>query len=104
MSSNVIDLLNNNIATLIYAGDTDYICKYLGNKAWTDELKWKHHEEYKHSEPYDWKKQGMAKSYKGLTFLQVYDAYILHDASTSIHPSMPYFQGNYKYNQYRQRR
>jgi cathepsin A (carboxypeptidase C) len=74
MSSNVIDLLDNDIATLIYAGDTDFICNYLGNKAWTDELKWKHHKEYKHSEPYDWKKQGMAKSYKGLTFLQVYDA------------------------------
>jgi len=74
MSSNVKELLNNDVPTLIYTGDTDYICNYLGNKAWTDELKWKHNTEYKHSKAYDWKKQGLAKSYKGLTFLQVYNA------------------------------
>jgi len=74
MSSNVKELLDNDVATLIYAGDTDYICNYLGNKAWTDELKWKHSTEYKKSKPYDWKKQGLATSYKSLTYLQVYDA------------------------------
>ena len=74
MSSNVEELLDNDVATLIYAGDTDYICNYLGNKAWTDELKWKHSTEYKKSKPYDWEKKGLATSYKSLTYLQVYDA------------------------------
>lgn len=81
MSYNVRELLNDDVATLIYAGDTDYMCNYLGNKAWTDGLKWKHSTEFKHSKPYDWKKQGLAKSYKGFTFLQVYDAghMVAHD-------------------------
>jgi len=74
VSSYVTELIDNDIATLIYAGDTDFICNYLGNKAWTVDLKWKHQKEYKNSKAYDWKKQGLAKSYKGLTFLQVYDA------------------------------
>jgi len=74
VSSYVSELVDNNIAALIYAGDTDYICNYIGNKAWTVDLKWKHQEQFKASKAYEWKKQGLAKSYKGLTFLQVYDA------------------------------
>jgi len=34
----VADLLNDGIHTLIYAGDVDFICNYLGNKAWTLKL------------------------------------------------------------------
>merc|ERR1711862_225529 len=71
VSSYVSELVDNDIAALIYAGDTDYICHYIGNKAWTVDLKWKHQEQFKASKAYDWKKQGLAKSYKGLTFLQV---------------------------------
>ncbi|PHH63583.1 hypothetical protein CDD81_5675 [Ophiocordyceps australis] len=31
---------------LIYAGDADFICNWLGNRAWTDKLEWKGQEEY----------------------------------------------------------
>jgi cathepsin A (carboxypeptidase C) len=28
------------IPVLIYAGDADYICNWLGNQAWTEKLEW----------------------------------------------------------------
>ena len=34
------------IPVLIYAGDADYICNWLGNKAWTDALEWHGKGEY----------------------------------------------------------
>ena len=34
----VADFLNDGIPTLIYAGDYEFICNYLGNRAWT--LNW----------------------------------------------------------------
>ena len=33
-------LLEAGIDVLIYAGDVDYICNWLGNKAWTKILPW----------------------------------------------------------------
>lgn len=36
----VIPLLENNIPVLIYAGDVDFICNWLGNKAWALDLEW----------------------------------------------------------------
>jgi cathepsin A (carboxypeptidase C) len=34
------DLLASNIKVLIYAGDCDFICNWLGNKAWTLAMSW----------------------------------------------------------------
>lgn len=36
----VITLLEKEVPVLIYAGDKDFICNWLGNKAWTDKLEW----------------------------------------------------------------
>lgn len=36
----VPDLLNSGIRVLIYAGDCDFICNWLGNRAWTLALPW----------------------------------------------------------------
>ena len=71
----VADLLNNDIPTLIYAGDVDFICNYLGNKAWVTELDWKNGAEFKAAEDHDWNNgAGLAKTAGKLSFLQVYDA------------------------------
>ena len=40
-SPKVALLLNADIPVLIYAGDVDFICNYLGNKAWSYNLEWK---------------------------------------------------------------
>lgn len=70
----VADLLNAGIPALIYAGDVDFICNYLGNKAWTYELEWKGKDAFQAADEHDWKGNGLARSAEGLTFLQVYDA------------------------------
>lgn len=39
-TSSVLPLLNAGLRVLIYAGDLDFICNWLGNQAWTLELPW----------------------------------------------------------------
>jgi cathepsin A (carboxypeptidase C) len=33
-------LLESGVRVLVYAGEMDYICNYIGNKAWTLALSW----------------------------------------------------------------
>lgn len=73
-SGYVADLLNDDIPALIYAGDVDYICNYLGNHAWTLALQWKGTKEFTAATEHDWKGRGWARTAQGFTFLQVYDA------------------------------
>ncbi|GMF92332.1 unnamed protein product [[Candida] boidinii] len=46
----VIDILEKDIPVLIYAGDKDFICNWLGNQAWTNELPWSGSEGFKEAE------------------------------------------------------
>jgi len=73
-SGYVADLLDAEIPALIYAGDVDFICNYLGNRAWTLGLDWKGHDDFKKAEEHSWKGKGLARTAQGFTFLQVYDA------------------------------
>jgi cathepsin A (carboxypeptidase C) len=73
-SGYVADLLNAGFPALIYAGDVDFICNYLGNKAWTLGLDWKHMDEFNESKEHEWTDAGLARTSNGFTFLQVYDA------------------------------
>jgi len=69
------DMLNGGIPVLIYAGDVDFICNYLGNRAWTLGLDWDHSKEFNTAEDHEWgDKAGLARTANGFTFLQVYDA------------------------------
>mmetsp|Transcript_17843 Transcript_17843/g.21674 ORF Transcript_17843/g.21674 Transcript_17843/m.21674 type:complete len:550 (-) Transcript_17843:123-1772(-) len=72
------DLLHAGIPVLIYAGDVDYVCNWLGNQAWVRKLKWKGHCQYNSAKEAEWlvdgKPAGKAQSFGGLTFLQVYQA------------------------------
>ena len=75
MSPKVADVLNDGIRVLVYAGDVDFICNYLGNRAWTVALDWDHKDEFNAAEDKDWNSRaGLSKSAHGFTFLQVYDA------------------------------
>jgi len=75
MSPLVADLLHGGIPVLIYAGDVDYICNYLGNEAWTKSLDWQHKDEFNAAPVHDWNSgTGKARTANGFTFLQVKDA------------------------------
>ncbi|KAF7728044.1 hypothetical protein EC973_006680 [Apophysomyces ossiformis] len=75
------DLLNNGIRLLVYAGDNDFVCNWVGNKAWTLELQWDGQQEYNTSNDKTWLSRSRAEAGEmrtskdgRLTFLRVYKA------------------------------
>jgi len=68
-------MLADKIRVLIYAGDADFICNWMGNKAWTMALPWPHNDAFNAAPDHDWtvdsKKAGTVRTADGLTFLQV---------------------------------
>ena len=71
-------LLRNKIRVLVYAGEMDYICNYMGNKAWTLQLEWPGKAAFVAAGDHKWlvegKPAGLARSAEGFTFLQVFAA------------------------------
>merc|ERR550517_1263127 len=66
------------IRVLIYAGDQDYICNWLGNKAWTLAMEWPGKSAFNAAKDAPWavagEEAGMVRSAQNFTFLQVYQA------------------------------
>ena len=63
---------------MIYAGDADFICNWMGNKAWTLALNWPGSTAFNAADDHDWDvsgtKAGTARTSGGFTFLQVNNA------------------------------
>ncbi|KAI8337715.1 Alpha/Beta hydrolase protein [Chlamydoabsidia padenii] len=76
----VAKTLSEGIRVLLYVGDKDYICNWMGNKAWSLSMDWPGQEGYNAAkdEPWNNKKTkeqaGEVRTYKNLSFLRVYDA------------------------------
>ncbi|KAI5960387.1 uncharacterized protein KGF55_004679 [Candida pseudojiufengensis] len=77
----VAELLNKNIPVLIYAGDKDFICNWLGNYAWVNKLEYNNSEHFANLPLKPWKPSsskgkigGQVKNYDIFTFLRIYDA------------------------------
>jgi len=74
------DMLASGIRVLVYAGDVDYICNWLGNKKWTLNLEWPNKSEFNAAadKPYTLPGQdraaGRLRSAGGLSFMQIYQA------------------------------
>lgn len=72
------ELLEDGIKVLVYAGDLDFICNWLGNKAWSVALDWSGTEEFNNAEDGDWmvgdNKAGERRNHKNYTFLRVHEA------------------------------
>ncbi|EGE09546.1 carboxypeptidase [Trichophyton equinum CBS 127.97] len=71
------------IPVLIYAGDADFICNWLGNQAWTDALEWPGHKKFAEAKLEDLKivdnknkgkKIGQVKSSGNFTFMRIFGA------------------------------
>mgnify|MGYP002803561713 FL=1 len=72
------DLLQAGLRVLIYAGDVDYICNWLGNKKWTLSMDWAHKSEFNSAEDKTYTVEGQAagrvRSANGFHFMQVFQA------------------------------
>jgi len=72
------DLLADGIKVLIYAGDCDYICNWLGNMKWTLALDWPHKADFNAAPNNAYKMNGKTvakiRSSNGFSFMQVFDA------------------------------
>jgi len=70
------DMLGAGIRVLIYAGDQDFICNWLGNKAWTLALEWSGSAAFNAATDNGWnvnsQEAGRIRSADNFTFLQVY--------------------------------
>jgi len=67
------------IPVLIYAGDADFICNWLGNQAWTEALEWPGQKKFNSASVEDLKldngdKYGKIKTSGNLTFMQIFEA------------------------------
>jgi len=72
------DMLADGIRTLIYAGDEDYICNWLGNMKWTLALDWPHKADFNAATNRDYQMGGKTvakvRSSNLFTFMQVFEA------------------------------
>ena len=73
-------LLDKGLPILIYNGDKDYICNWIGGLYWTSALVWEGQQEYKSTDFEYWLTDdganvaGECKKFANLTFLVVHDA------------------------------
>ncbi|KAJ3000216.1 hypothetical protein HDV02_000129 [Globomyces sp. JEL0801] len=76
----IAPLLEDGVKVLIYAGDADWICNWIGNKAWTLALDWTGKEGFNKELDRKWisaatgKPAGEYRSYGNLGFLRVYES------------------------------
>jgi len=72
------DMLADGIRTLIYAGDEDYICNWLGNMKWTLALDWPHKADFNAATNREYQIDGKTvakvRSSNLFTFMQVFEA------------------------------
>ncbi|GKT87908.1 carboxypeptidase Y precursor [Colletotrichum tofieldiae] len=75
----IVPKLLEKIPVLIYAGDADYICNWLGNRAWTEALEWSGQKGFNKAEVKGLTvgkgdEYGKVKSSGNFTFMQLYGA------------------------------
>jgi len=71
-------MMKNGIKCLLYAGDVDFICNWMGNKAWSLAMDWDGKEGYNAATDKSWmvngKEVGKERNYGLLSFLQIHNA------------------------------
>ncbi|KAK9318025.1 Alpha/Beta hydrolase protein [Lipomyces starkeyi] len=71
-------VLEAGVPVLIYAGDKDFICNWLGNQGWTNALEWAGSKEFQAAPTKNWtldgKTVGTVQNAGNFTFLRVFEA------------------------------
>ncbi len=75
----ISDQLNAGTRVLVYAGDVDFICNWLGNQAWSLGLDWSGKAGFNAAPMNNWTladgtTAGQVRTYGGFSFLRVFDA------------------------------
>ncbi|EMG46415.1 Carboxypeptidase Y, putative [Candida maltosa Xu316] len=75
----IAELLDDQIPVLIYVGDKDLACDWVGNLAWVNKLNYTEHEEFSHAIFKPWytntgKLAGEVKNHNHFTYLRIYDS------------------------------
>lgn len=74
----VVDILEKGLPVLIYAGDKDYICNWLGNENWVRKLEWSGSKGIAEAKVEPWivdsQEAGTKFNHEKFTFLRVYNA------------------------------
>lgn len=99
----VIDVLEKGVPVLIYAGDKDFICNWLGEQAWTNRLQWSGSRGFAKAPIRKWEVDGEhagnVKNYDNFTFLRIFGAGHMapHDKpENSLDMVNRWIQGDYK--------
>lgn len=73
--SHVADMLNDGIRVMIYAGELDFICNWVGNKQWVDKMEWSGKEGFGKASEKEWTVLGVhagsEQTYGNLSFVRV---------------------------------
>lgn len=71
-------MLKAGIRVMIYAGDQDLICNWVGNQRWMDALQWDGSEDWAQAAPHTWRVGGEAagtvRAVGPLSFVKVFDS------------------------------
>ena len=78
-------MLDGGVDVLIYAGDADFVCNWMGNQAWTEDMEWSGKDAFNEAETSQFvlssgKVAGEGKFAKGsegggrLSFLRIFEA------------------------------
>ncbi|KAI9337963.1 Alpha/Beta hydrolase protein [Obelidium mucronatum] len=74
----VAEVLEGGVKVLVYAGDADFVCNWVGNEAWLNAMEWSGQEGYLNAPtgPFivDKLEAGLFKTYGNLTWLKIYGA------------------------------
>lgn len=66
----VTALLEHGVRVLIYAGDLDWICNWVGNERWTYALEWSGSKGFQAAPMREWQ-GGLTRTYGNLTFATI---------------------------------
>lgn len=76
----VVDLLEKGVRVLLYAGERDFICNYLGVNDWTLDLQWSGTDGFRKAELQPWHKPGsgeeagLYRTFGNMTFLTIHES------------------------------